>query len=791
VVIQSIITNEDEFQSLKLLERYADELQERLTLLLSRIPTKTHLKSTFRDIFLTNDSRLIQEYFQHNISSSVDLTSHINYVFQSKQPTLQEFQEFLLSFLLSEATGGIRTAVKIFDFPLTFVNYTKLLTSSDGEAVNPKILFNEKLHFRLGIGLAKLGLYELSVKHMGSVITTQKQSLLYKLRAKLILNSIHSSIGSLAIAINLFERNIESILLSSSYAYESNNHEMNMVCNSPNEAAIAFQALPLLHLLGYSSPRIGNSLGHSPIPLPMLLGEVYLKMCPLLSDFNETYYSKDLLPFSSDIIPENFQNQKANQKKRIPKTKIRLGVVAGTFDGLTGRLMIGLFAGLSEHTQIRNQFEIIALCFPTPRSIVTDRVTSLFDEHINLSPENKTQIIDRIQQYQIDFLLFMDAALDARVFALAHERLSTFQGLYWTYGSSLAIPTIDYYFYPEIFWSDTKCPKASAALNLGNLGSSGSISSSLSYYNLQHLSNYQLPQELFHEQVVFLEGIPFIPRLSPLSSDELRLAMKAKYLLDINNRTNLYLLPISVKYLHPEFDKSLEVILRTDPRSMIIIATMRIGRDSLPTTHLATRHDLMHPSMPIAAINKLRKRFSSLMREELSDRIHILPPLDEPLYIALQRQSVAILDSYPVGLHVPIIEGILDSVPIVSLPFLQECANSHAINIQKAFNISYYNKLQKKMIYFTTPEEYGVLAVQLAKDTKLRNEMIISGENLKKFSPLHSNSANKNTNTRGKDNNAKISDYSQYDEFNQYYQQNHYFVQILKFILNLKKSFTK
>ena len=55
---------------------------------------------------------------------------------------------------------------------------------------------------------------------------------------------------------------------------------MERVCDSPNEAALALQSLPLLHLAGYSSPRHSLTLGHSPVALSVLLSEVFMKMCP-------------------------------------------------------------------------------------------------------------------------------------------------------------------------------------------------------------------------------------------------------------------------------------------------------------------------------------------------------------------------------------------------------------------------------------------------------------------------------------------------------------------------------
>jgi hypothetical protein len=134
----------------------------------------------------------------------------------------------------------------------------------------------------------------------------------------------------------------------------------------------------------------------------------------------------------------------------------------------------------------RRQFEISALCFPTPRDANTDRITKLFDTIVNLSPHNKSECITNIIADNNDFLLFADASLDSRVFALTHERMALWQGLIWSWGGTMGIPTIDYYFIPEILWTNSMCP----TLHGG----------------------FVPPQALFAEQIVLLEDLPDIPR---------------------------------------------------------------------------------------------------------------------------------------------------------------------------------------------------------------------------------------------------------------------------------------
>ena len=53
-------------------------------------------------------------------------------------------------------------------------------------------------------------------------------------------------------------------------------------------------------------------------------------------------------------------------------------------------------------------------------------------------------------------------------------------------------------------------------------------------------------------------------------------------------------------------------------------------------------------------------------------RFRVLPPLEESLLRGLMRLSIAVLDSYPVGMHIQILEAMLDGIPVV-----RKCINLH------------------------------------------------------------------------------------------------------------------
>ena len=88
---------------------------------------------------------------------------------------------------------------------------------------------------------------------------------------------------------------------------------------------------------------------------------------------------------------------------------------------------------------------------------MTDRAGALFDHHLNISPTDKSEAIDRILHAAPDFILFSDAAYDSRVFALAHERLAPYQAALWGWGGTVAIPTLDFFFAPALLWQGRSC----------------------------------------------------------------------------------------------------------------------------------------------------------------------------------------------------------------------------------------------------------------------------------------------------------------------------------------------
>ncbi len=553
--------------------------------------------------------------------------------------------ERLLLFLWREFHGIPRITFRISDLQIIFYSLNA-----------PSKM--EHLRFLMGISLAKIGSMEFSSKLLGQSALPWDNKW-FRVRSNLALRPVYMSVGALVRAVNYLELNIEGLLLENDVVHQS--------CSSMLEIAISLQSLPLVLQSGLSAPREGSIIGHSPVAFTTLFSEVYLKMCQVDRQFEDKVTS---------------WNGSGN---------LHIGIVGGSFDGMQGRLIIGLLESIPE--SLRHKLELVAVCFPTPKSAITDKLTSLFDRSINL-PDDRSVAIQRIRDENFRVLLFSDANYDTRVFALAHERLAPIQAALWGWGSTIGLGSLDYFFIPEMLISKVNCPP---------LINSKAI----------------FPLTFFQEQVIRLDGFPSLPRMTPLNFDESRRIMQTRYFLDISNQTHVYLVPISAKQLHPEFDRAIEVILSTDPAAMLIIAVPKSARDNVPPIHAAVRHDLMHPSMALAVVAQLKTRLSKSLGNSV-ERVRFLPPMEENIFRALQIRADVVLDSFPVGLQMPILDAFRDHVAVLSAPMLQECVSSYGRSIGSALNVTAYQDSVCDITLPTSAEEFGVLAVRIVRDVKLR-----------------------------------------------------------------------
>lgn len=276
-----------------------------------------------------------------------------------RSPSSIESERTLLSMLLSEAQGGVRLHARLGDL---------ILSTSE---IRP---FDAKQRFRLGVSLAKLGLYDLSQQHI-TLASTPWDPAHHRLRATMSFPQVHKSLRALAQSVNFFEQQAETVIMS-----KKSSSNYRILCESFEETSLVLDVLPLLHLAGYNSPR--NDLrGTSPVPPIVLLGEFYRHMCPPYgygygssSALDDEYDAKGEdeepqegdshnLDNDSDSDRDSDDHENAMTSKQfvqlegknqeppfslgkeglflLPNRKLRVGVVSGSFDSMSGRLIVG------------------------------------------------------------------------------------------------------------------------------------------------------------------------------------------------------------------------------------------------------------------------------------------------------------------------------------------------------------------------------------------------------------------------------------------------------------------
>jgi hypothetical protein len=244
-------------------------------------------------------------------------------------------EEMILEYLMNEAQGGVRIQPKLSDLLLASTDLNKIFTSS--------------LHFKLGIRLSKLCLYDLGQKHI-SHAATPWEPIHYTLRYSLSLPPVYSSLRSLAQHVDHFENKIENYLL---HPHTMRTFVVSVVCESFDQTSFVLSVLPLLHLTGYNAPRQEVLMGYSPIPMPVLLSEFYSTMCSTsspASSFHILPPRQTQLTLGATMERNHFLMSDEEEKTEVPvmlehrtkpSQKLRIGILSGSFDSLSGRIVVG------------------------------------------------------------------------------------------------------------------------------------------------------------------------------------------------------------------------------------------------------------------------------------------------------------------------------------------------------------------------------------------------------------------------------------------------------------------
>lgn len=79
--------------------------------------------------------------------------------------------------------------------------------------------------------------------------------------------------------------------------------------------------------------------------------------------------------------------------------------------------------------------------------------------------------------------------------------------------------------------------------------------------------------------------------------------------------------------------------------------------------------------------------------------------------------SIAVLDPFPVGMHIQLLDAIDSNLPIVTAPMLQECTARHGYGLLKAYGRGHVTMEE----YPGSIEEYAVYALSLQQNLALKS----------------------------------------------------------------------
>ena len=327
--------------------------------------------------------------------------------------------------------------------------------------------------------------------------------------------------------------------------------------------------------------------------------------------------------------------------------KIRVGFISNFFAvhsiGNTSR---GLIEQLG-----RERFEVFVLRIsPSADDEVTRLICRSADHEVVLD-RHLARAREQIAALELDILFYQDVGLEPTSYFLAFARLAHVQCVSFGHPNTTGIPNMDYFVSNDLYET-------------------------------------QDAQHHYSERLFLLKDLPTLayyekPTRTARSVDRASLGLP--------ENATLYVCPQALFKIHPEFDRMIGGILRSDPRGMLVL----ISGNFEHWTHL------------------LRARFEQTI-PHMASRIVFLPTMNRSVFLELLATSDVILDTlYFNGMNSSL-ECFAVGAPVVTLPTrFQRGRHTQAM----------YRKMGIVDNIARTQEEYVDIAVRLGTDRDYASSM--------------------------------------------------------------------
>ena len=250
-----------------------------------------------------------------------------------------------------------------------------------------------------------------------------------------------------------------------------------------------------------------------------------------------------------------------------------------------------------------------------------------------------------VAHLELDVLIYLDIGMDPLSFLLAFARLAPAQCVMGGHPDTTGIDTMDYYLsagQAEPNNADDHYSEKLVRLNSGG---------------------FSLPR-------------PTVPT-SPKTRAELRLPESG----------NLYLCPMMLQKLHPDFDSTISRILELDPSGFVVLF-----------------ESFQHPRWG----ELIRERLNRQLKPEVRHRAVFLPWITDPGdFMSAIALSDVILDPFHFGIGTTGVFTLAVGTPIVTMP---------GEFLRGRVGLLYCKLLDMMECVASTPEEYAQKAVQIATD---------------------------------------------------------------------------
>lgn len=375
--------------------------------------------------------------------------------------------------------------------------------------------------------------------------------------------------------------------------------------------------------------------------------------CPAI--FNLAYQGDDVLPVLRRVatmyetLCPTLRTRAAHiDQPREPGKPIRLAFfTAHVFDHPVAHC----FSGLVKALALDPAFEVSLISY---RELPTGEVRKPYEgfagQFVKVSKQHD-EARRQISDLKLDILAYQDIGMDDMSYFLGYARLARVQCVMGGHPVTTGLPEID------IFLSSS-------------------------------LAEHEGSSAHYSERLVALD-----PGVAMLERPALPDSFKSRTALGLPEVGQLYVCPMMLQKIHPDFDDAVAEILRIDPAGHVIFFD--------------------HPSAGWE--RDLKERLHRRLGDELNKRLHFLPFVrDRGDFAAVNHHAAVVLDPFHFGIGSTLITTFAVGTPVVTW----------ASNFLRGrVGLTYARLLGMPECVASSKQDYPALAVRIASDSLLRSEL--------------------------------------------------------------------